>query len=75
MTATDSATIRKIADEAFTALNRGAGQVLPFSARYPAFNMDDAYRVMALVNNMRVAQRHRHAAPQSVSYGSRWAPL
>ena len=59
MTATDSATIRKIADEAFTALNRGAGQVLPFSARYPAFNMDDAYRVMALVNNMRVAHRHK----------------
>src|SRR5262245_26556740 len=29
--ATDSATIRKIADEAFTALNRGGGQVLLFS--------------------------------------------
>ena len=49
MTVTDSATIRKIADEAFTALNRGAGQVLPFSTRYPAFSMDDAYRVIALV--------------------------
>ena len=57
--ATDSATIRKIADEAFTALNRGGGQVLPFSRRYPAFGTDDAYRVTALVNNMRVAQRYK----------------
>ena len=57
--ATDSATIRKIADEAFTALNRGGGQVLPFSTRYPAFGTDDAYRVTALVNNMRVAQRYK----------------
>src|SRR5262245_65650342 len=57
--ATDSATIRKIADEAFTVLNRGGGQVLPFSTRYPAFSMDDAYRVAALVNDMRVAQRYK----------------
>jgi 2-oxo-3-hexenedioate decarboxylase len=57
--ATDSATIRKIADEAFTALNRSGGHVLPFSTRYPAFSMDDAYRVTALVNNMRVAQRYK----------------
>src|SRR5215468_7381341 len=57
--ATDSATIRKIADEAFNALNRGGGHVLPFSTRYPAFSMDDAYRVTALVHNMRVAQRYK----------------
>src|SRR5215468_5443706 len=57
--ATDSATIRKIADEAFNALNRGGGHVLPFSTRYPAFSVDDAYRVTALVNNMRVAQRYK----------------
>src|SRR6516165_4501935 len=56
---TDSATIRKISDEAFAALNRGGGHVSPFSTRYPAFSMDDAYRVIALVNNMRVAQRYK----------------
>lgn len=53
--AINGATIRKIADEAFAALNCGGGHVLPFSTRYPAFGMDDAYRVTALVNNMRVA--------------------
>ena len=57
--ATDSATIRKIADEAFTALNSGGRHVLPFSTRYPAFSLNDAYRVTALVNNMRVAQRYK----------------
>ena len=50
---------RKIADEAFAALNRGAGQVLPFSTRYPAFSLNDAYRVTALANNMRIAQRYK----------------
>ena len=62
---TDSATIRKISDEAFAALNRGAGQVLPFSTRYPAFSMDDAYRVTALVNDMRVAKRYKRSAARS----------
>ena len=57
--ATDSATIHKIADEAFTALNSGGRQVLPFSARYPAFSVPDAYRAAALANNMRVAQGHK----------------
>lgn len=33
--------------------------MLPFSTRYPAFGTDDAYRVTALVNNMRVAQRYK----------------
>ena len=58
-TAADSATIRKIADEAFIALDRGGGGVPPFSTRYPAFSMDDAYRVTALVNDMRVAKRYK----------------
>jgi 2-oxo-3-hexenedioate decarboxylase len=57
--AADSATIHKIADEAFAALNRGGGQVPPFSTRYPAFSMSDGYRVTALLNNMRVAQRYK----------------
>jgi 2-oxo-3-hexenedioate decarboxylase len=55
----DSATIRKIADEAFAALNRGGGYVPLFSTRYPAFGMNDAYRVTALVNDMRVAGRYK----------------
>ena len=57
--ATDEATIRKIAEEAFTALNSGGRHVLPFSARYPAFSLSDAYRVTALANDMRVAQRYK----------------
>jgi len=57
--AINGATIRKIADEAFAALNCGGGHVLPFSTRYPPFGMDDAYRVTALVNNMRVAQHYK----------------
>jgi len=57
--ATDEATIRKIADEAFTALNSGGRHVLPFSTRYPAFSLSDAYRVTALANDMRVAQRYK----------------
>jgi hypothetical protein len=57
--AINGATIRKIVDEAFAALNRGGGHVLPFSTRYPGFGMDDAYRVTAIVNKMRVAQRYK----------------
>src|SRR6476620_1879351 len=57
--ATDGATIRKIADEAFTTLNSGGRHVLPFSTRYPAFSLSDAYRVTALANDMRVAQRYK----------------
>jgi 2-keto-4-pentenoate hydratase len=56
--ATDSVTIREIADEAFAALN-GGRHVLPFSTRYPAFSLNDAYRVAALTNNMRVAQGYK----------------
>jgi 2-oxo-3-hexenedioate decarboxylase len=57
--AIDGATIHKIADEAFTALNSGGRHVLPFSTRYPAFSLHDAYRAAALVNNMRVAQGYK----------------
>jgi 2-oxo-3-hexenedioate decarboxylase len=54
--ATDGATIREIADEAFAALNSGGRHVLPFSTRYPTFSLNDAYRVTALANKMRVAK-------------------
>ena len=57
--ATKDATIREIADEAFAAFNSGGRHVLPFSTRHPAFSLNDAYRVTALVNNMRVAQGYK----------------
>ena len=57
--ATEGATIRKIADEAFAAFNSGGRHVLPFSTRYPDFSLNDAYSVAALVNNMRVAQGYK----------------
>jgi 2-oxo-3-hexenedioate decarboxylase len=57
--ATEDATIRKIAHEAFAAFNSGGRHVLPFSTRYPAFSMNDAYRVTALANNLRVAQGYK----------------
>ena len=52
-------TIREIADEAFAALNSGGRHVLPFSTRYPAFSLNDAYRVAALTNKMRVAHGYK----------------
>ena len=57
--AIDGATVRKIADEAFAAFNSGGRHVLPFSTRYPDFNLNDAYRVAALANNMRVAKGYK----------------
>ncbi len=56
---TEAATIRRIADEAFAAFNSGGGHVPSFSARYPDFNLDEAYRVAALINNMRAAQHYK----------------
>ncbi len=56
---TEDATIRKIADEAFAAFNGGGRHVQPFSTRYPAFSLSDAYRAAALANNMRVAQGYK----------------
>ena len=47
--------IQAIAGEAFAVLNTGR-QIAPFSARYPAFDLDDAYRVTAAVRAMREAR-------------------
>jgi 2-oxo-3-hexenedioate decarboxylase len=55
----DAATLRKIADEAVAAFNSGEHHVQSFSARYPAFTLDDACRVTALANDMRVAKGYR----------------
>jgi len=46
--------ITPIADEAFAVLNTGR-QIAPFSARYPGFGLDDAYRVTASVRAKREA--------------------
>ena len=56
---TSGAVIRRIADEAFAAFNSGRRKVPSFSARYPDFNLDDAYRVTALTNSMRAAQHYK----------------
>ena len=53
--ANEGATVRKIADEAFAAFNSGR-HVLPFSTRYPAFSLNDAYHAAALAHNMRIAK-------------------
>ena len=57
--ATDPATLRTIADEAFAAFNSGGRHVQSFSARYPGFTLDDAYRVTALANELRVANGYK----------------
>jgi len=54
-TANEGATVRKIADEAFAAFNSGQ-HVQPFSTRYPAFSLNEAYRAAALAHNMRIAK-------------------
>jgi 2-oxo-3-hexenedioate decarboxylase len=56
---TEDATIRRIADEAFAAFNSGGRHVPSFSARYPDFSLNDAYRVTALSNSMRAAQHYK----------------
>jgi 2-oxo-3-hexenedioate decarboxylase len=56
--AIDGAMLHNIADEAVAAFN-GGRQVQPFSARYPSFTVDDAYRVTALANSLRIAQGHK----------------
>jgi 2-oxo-3-hexenedioate decarboxylase len=53
------ATLRDIAAEAAAAFNAGPRQVQPFSMRYPALTMDDAYRITAFANGLRVAQGYR----------------
>jgi 2-oxo-3-hexenedioate decarboxylase len=58
-TATDGAIFREIADEAFAVFNSGERHVLPFSERYPAISMNDAYRITAIANSMRVARGYK----------------
>ena len=55
---TDAA-LRGIAAEADAAFNTGPRQAQPFTSRYPDLTMDDAYRVTALANGMRVAKGYR----------------
>jgi len=54
-----AAALRAIAAEAAAAFENGGPQVQAFSARHPALTMDDAYRVTALANNMRVANGYK----------------
>lgn len=53
------ATLRTIASQACAAFNSGGRHVQSFSARYPAFSLDDAYRVTALANELRVAKGYK----------------
>jgi 2-oxo-3-hexenedioate decarboxylase len=55
----DAATLRDIAGEAEAAFNAGPRKVRPFTARYPSLTMDDAYRITALANGMRIAKGSR----------------
>src|SRR4029079_16189522 len=51
--------LRNIAAEAAGAFNSGAREVQPFSGRHPSLTMDDAYRITALPNDMRVPNGYR----------------
>src|SRR6187551_3936981 len=51
--------LRNIAAEAAGAFNSGAREVQPFSGSHPSLTMDDAYRITALANGMRVANGYR----------------
>ena len=55
----NASTLQTIADEAFAAFNSGGRHVPSFSARFPTFGLDDAYRVTALVKDRRVAQGYK----------------
>ena len=52
----DEATLRMIAAEAFDAFNSGGRHVRSFSARHSGFSLDDAYRVTAMANALRMAR-------------------
>ena len=58
-TTIDAATLRQIANEACAAFSSGGGRVPSFSARYPPLSLDDAYRVTALANDLRIAQGYK----------------
>jgi 2-keto-4-pentenoate hydratase len=51
--------IADIAGESFAAFNSGGRQLTPFSTRYPDLTMDDAYRITAIANQMRIAQGYK----------------
>lgn len=51
--------LRAIAAEAAAAFNSGNHRVPPFTARHPNLTMDDAYRVTALVHEIRLAQGYK----------------
>jgi 2-keto-4-pentenoate hydratase len=51
--------LREIAAEAAAAFNSGSHRVPPFTARHPNLTMDDAYRVTALVHEIRLAQGYK----------------
>jgi 2-oxo-3-hexenedioate decarboxylase len=53
----DETVLRAIAAEA--AFSAGPRQAQPFTARHPDLTMDDAYRITALANGMRVAKGYR----------------
>jgi 2-oxo-3-hexenedioate decarboxylase len=53
------AALRDIAAEAAAAFNNGSHRVQPFTARYPGLTIDDAYRITALANGMRVAKGYK----------------
>ena len=55
----DEPTLRMIAAEAFDAFNSGGRQVQSFSVRHPDFTLDDAYRVTAQANALRVARGYK----------------
>ena len=53
------AVLRDIAAEATRAFNAGPNRIKPFSARHPGLTMNDAYRVTAFANGLRVAGGYR----------------
>ncbi len=69
-TGTATAPLAAIAAEAHAAFNSGGRHVEPFSARYPAFSLDDAYAVTAQVHELRLAQGYR-AAGRKVGFTNR----
>ena len=55
----NASTLRGIAAEAAAAFENGGPQVQPFSVRYPGLTMDDAYRITAHANGIRVAKGYK----------------
>ena len=49
------ADVKTVASEALATLDTG-GQIAPFSAHLPAFDLEDAYRVTAEIRQMREAR-------------------